>query len=121
MHTHTHAHTHTHTHAQPFYGSVDFVRDNPGEPVPEGTFRHLLDFLEQNEDNTGRCANNLDGLLPIQTNWCPHLCHPHHFYAGCPSLHNPPHLSWLGTGTKYAGLHTQCDMKVSKLVSLMHP
>ena len=18
----------------------------------------------------------------IQTNWCPHLCHPHHFYAG---------------------------------------
>jgi len=28
--------------------------DNPGEPVPEGTFRHLLDFLVQNEDNTGR-------------------------------------------------------------------
>jgi len=24
-----------------------------GEPVPEGTFRHLLDFLAQNEDNTG--------------------------------------------------------------------
>jgi len=43
---------------------------------------------------------------PIQTNWCPHLCHPHHFYAGCPSLHNPPKLSWLGTRTKYAGLHT---------------
>jgi len=20
---------------QPFYGSLDFVRDNPGEPVPE--------------------------------------------------------------------------------------
>jgi len=44
---------------------------------------------------------------PIQTNWCPHFCHPHHFYAGCPSLHNPRNLSWLGTGTKYAGLHTQ--------------
>jgi len=43
---------------------------------------------------------------PIQTNWCPHLCHPHHFYAGCPSLHNPPNLSWLRTGTKHAGLHT---------------
>jgi len=54
----------THTHTQPFYGSVDFVRDNPGEPVPEGTFHHLLDFLEQNEDNTGRCTNNLDGLPP---------------------------------------------------------
>ena len=23
------------THTQPFYGSFDFVRDNPGEPVPE--------------------------------------------------------------------------------------
>jgi len=22
---------------------------------------------------------------PIQTNWCPHHYHPHHFYAGCPS------------------------------------
>jgi len=30
--------THTHTHTQPFYGSVEFVRDNPGEPVPEETF-----------------------------------------------------------------------------------
>ena len=43
----------------------------------------------------------------IQTNWCPHLCHPHHFYAGCPSLHNSLNLFWLGTGTKYACLHTQ--------------
>jgi len=43
---------------------------------------------------------------PIETNFCPHLCHLHNFYAGCPSLHNPPNLSWLGTGTKYAGLHT---------------
>jgi len=42
---------------------------------------------------------------PIQTNWCPHLYHPHRFYAGCPSWLNPPNLSWLGTGTKYAGFH----------------
>jgi len=27
--------THTHTHTQLFYGSVYFVRDNPGEPTPE--------------------------------------------------------------------------------------
>jgi len=27
----------THTHTQPFYGSVDFVRDNLGGPVPEET------------------------------------------------------------------------------------
>jgi len=25
---------------QPFYGSLDFVRDNPGELVPEETFTH---------------------------------------------------------------------------------
>ena len=30
----------THTHIQPFYGSVEFVRDNPGEPVPEETLPH---------------------------------------------------------------------------------
>jgi len=42
---------------------------------------------------------------PIQTNCCPHLYHPHHFYAGYPSLFYPPNLSWLGKGTKYAGLH----------------
>jgi len=36
----THTHTHTCTHTQPFYGSLDFVRDNPGEPVPEETFTH---------------------------------------------------------------------------------
>ena len=44
---------------------------------------------------------------PNQTNWCPNLCHPHHFYTKCPSWHNPPNLSWLGTGIKYAGLHTR--------------
>jgi len=32
--------------------------------LPEGTFRHLLDFLMQNEDNTGRCTNNPDGVPP---------------------------------------------------------
>ena len=28
------------THIQPFYGSLDFVRVNQGEPVPEETFTH---------------------------------------------------------------------------------
>jgi len=36
----THARMHTHIHIQPFYGSLDFVRDNPGEPVPEKTLTH---------------------------------------------------------------------------------
>jgi len=57
--------TYLHTqNTQPFYGSVDFVRDNPGEPIPEATFCHLLDFLEQNEDNTNRRTKSLDGLSP---------------------------------------------------------
>jgi len=30
-----------------------------------------------------------------------------HLYAACPSCCNPPTLSWLGTCTRYAGLHTQ--------------
>jgi len=29
-----------HTHTQPFYGSLEIVWDNPGEPVPEETFTH---------------------------------------------------------------------------------
>jgi len=53
---------------------------------------------------------------PIQT-WCQHLCHPHHFYAGCPSLHNSPNLSWLGTGTKYAGLHTRWQTESKQTIS----
>jgi len=31
--------THAHTH-KPFYGYLDFVWDNPGEPVPEETPTH---------------------------------------------------------------------------------
>jgi len=56
--------THTHTHSKPFYSSLDFAWDNPGELVPEGTFCHLLDFLVQNEDNTGTRTNSPDGLPP---------------------------------------------------------
>jgi len=30
----------THTHTQPFYGSLDFVRDYLSEPVAEEIFTH---------------------------------------------------------------------------------
>jgi len=40
--TRTHTHTHTYTHTQLFYGSLDFVQDNPGEPVPEETFTTIV-------------------------------------------------------------------------------
>jgi len=39
------------TFTQPFCSSLDFVRDNLDELVPEGIFCHLLDFLVQNENN----------------------------------------------------------------------
>jgi len=32
---------------QPFYGSVEFVRENPGEPVPEETFTHYFHHSHQ--------------------------------------------------------------------------
>jgi len=34
------SHTHTHKHTQPFYVSLDFVWDNPREPIPTETFTH---------------------------------------------------------------------------------
>jgi len=58
------------------------------------------------EESRGRHTHNLVGRHSIRTNQRPTSLIPH-FYAGCPSCRNPPTLSWLGTGTKYAGLHTQ--------------
>ena len=58
------------------------------------------------EDNRGRHTNNLAGHHSVQTNQRPTSAIPH-FYPRCPSCCNPPTLSWLGRGTKYAGLHTQ--------------
>jgi len=42
----------------------------------------------------------------IRTNQRPTSNIPH-FHTGCPFCRNRPTLSWLGTGTKYTGLHTQ--------------
>ena len=57
----------TYTHTQPFYGCLDYVRDNPGELVPEGTFYHLLFFLVQNEYNSPIIRMDCH---PIQTDLC---------------------------------------------------
>jgi len=57
-------------------------------------------------DIRGRHTNNAAGRHSIQTNERPPPSSPH-FYARCPSCYNNLNLSWLGTGTKYAGLHTQ--------------
>jgi len=42
-----------HTHTQPFYGSVEFVRENPGEPVPEETFTHYSHRSHQSSLSAG--------------------------------------------------------------------
>jgi len=107
----THAHTHARTHARnahtTIYSCLDFVWDNPGELVPESTFRHLLNFLVQMKITQTATPSRLIGAT---------VYHPHHFYARCPSWHNPPNLSWLGTGTKYAGLHTQWLVYLNTMV-----
>jgi len=47
--------TQTQTHTQPFYGSLDFVQDNPGELVPEETFTHpkRKDYAPADGSSTG--------------------------------------------------------------------
>ena len=55
------------THAQPFYDSLDFVRENPGELVPEETFTHshlswslVIPYLLPT-------SITIHGILPIQS------------------------------------------------------
>jgi len=79
----------------------------PGLPGWAGARRKTYSGLYgAREDNIGRHTNNLAGLHSIWTNRRPTFIFLH-FYARCPSCRKPPNLSWLGTGTKYAGLHTQ--------------
>jgi len=86
--------THTHNH---------FTALFLGPPRWAGARRNLLlDFYGARGDNRGRHINNHS----IRTNQQPTSIIPP-FYARCPSCCNPPTLSWLVTGTKYAGLHTQ--------------
>ena len=79
----------------------------PGLPGWAGARRNLpLDVMVQGKITEADTPTIwLDatplGLISDLPPSCPN------FYAGCPSCHNPPTLSWLGTGTKYAGLHTQ--------------
>ena len=74
----------------------------------------ILDFMRCGEDNRDKCADNPAGCHPIRSIDAPTSIIPK-FYAGCPSCRNPPNLSWLGTGTKYAGLHTwRLGLRINK-------
>ena len=97
-------HTHTILQLSGLYlgqpGSADTRRYN----LPSSGFSGAICKMKITQADTP--AIQMD-CHPIQTNWCPHFCNTHHFYARCHSWHNPPNLSWLEAGTKYAGLHTR--------------
>jgi len=79
----------------------------PGLPVSAGARRSLLlDFMMQGKITEAETPTIWLGTTPSGLISDPPLSSPH-FYIGCPSYRNPPTLSWLGMGTKYAGLHTQ--------------
>jgi len=78
----------------------------PGLPRWAGARRNPLDFYGAREDNRGRNTNHPASRQSNQTNQRPTSAIPD-FYAGCSSCQNPATLSWLGTGTKYVGLHNQ--------------
>jgi len=105
---------HTHTHTLPFYGPLSGTTQvcrYQKRHTPTHTWNMLwksviiLDFMRRGEDNRGKCADNPAGRHLIRTTDASTSIISQ-FYAGCPSCCNPLNLSWLGTGTKYAGLHT---------------
>ena len=61
------AQLHTHS-TQPFYGSMDFVWDNPGELVPEETFTHSYLLWSSIVPYLLHPSNMIRGILPITLN-----------------------------------------------------
>jgi len=59
-------HTQSPTHIQPFYGSLDFVRDNPGELVPEETFTHSHQSWSSVIPYLLSPSITIHGILPLQ-------------------------------------------------------
>jgi len=58
--------TDTHTHTQLFYGSLDSVWDNPGEPVPEETFTHSHLSWSSVIPYLLPPSNRIHGIPPVQ-------------------------------------------------------
>jgi len=59
--------THTQTHTQAFYGSLDFVWDNLGEPVPEETFTHLYLLWSSIIPYLLHPSTTIHGILSVQS------------------------------------------------------
>jgi len=58
---------HYNTHTQPFYSSMDFVRDNPGEPVPDETFTPSHLSWPSIVPYLLHPPNTIHGILPVQS------------------------------------------------------
>jgi len=56
-----------HTHTQPFYGSMDFVWDNPGELVPQEIFTHSHLSWSSIIPYLLLPSNTIHGILLVQT------------------------------------------------------
>ena len=90
---------HTYTHTLSFYGPISgTIR------VSRWQKKSSSGFYSARRDT--RYTDNPAGCHSIRTNQRSTSLIPH-FYTGCPSCCNPHTSSWLGTDTKYAGLHTQ--------------
>jgi len=66
---------------QLFYGSLDFVRDNPGEPVPEETFTHSHLSWSSIVPYLLLPSTTIHGILPVQS-----TCLTVLFHNLCPSF-----------------------------------
>jgi len=107
-----------HTHTQPFYGPFSGTTlVNRCQKKSSGLFGAMGDIRGRHTDSPARRHS-------VWTNQQPISLIPH-FYAECPFCRSPPNLCWLGTGTKYAGLHSQrlgLEIPVSKVIFLFsHP
>jgi len=86
--THTHARTHTHT--QSLYGSLNSVRANPGELVPEETFTHSHLSWSSVIPYLLPPSIMIHGILPVQF-----MCLTVFFHNLCPTFLWS--TSWPGT------------------------
>jgi len=92
-HTHTRTHTHRHNHFMALWTLSGTTRVSRYQKVHFAIF--WIFWCKMKITQADAPTIEMD-CHPVQTNWCPHLYHPHHFYAGCPSWHNPPNFSCLG-------------------------
>jgi len=74
----------------PFYGSLDFVRDNPGEPVPGETFTHSHLSRSWIIPSLLPPSITIHGILPVQF-----TCLTVFFHSLSPSFLQS--ISWPGT------------------------